>query len=413
MNDRTKKILFAIVFVLASIGIGWMLYYFFFQPLIQPETISTEEQTPPLGSLPSAGEATDRPPTATSSGGGLTGSPTIPGLTDTGIETPPSNAVLLRDGITQSLAPSMNGQGARFYNPDDSRFYRVNTDGSITTLGDKQFFNLKNVDWGNRSDKAILEFPDGSNVFYDFETRRQVTLPQHWQDFTFSPDDENIAAKSIGLDPSNRFLLIAKADGNEAKAIEPLGQNADKTLVSWSPNNQVIAFALTGTPQPEGAQEVLLVGENHENFKSLIVPGRGFLPNWSPTGRQIVYSVYHERDSLKPSLWIAGGAADDIGENRRRLNLNTWADKCVWESEEALICGVPQQLELGAGLARDRFASVPDDLYRVDLRTGVSTKINTPAQIYPIKNPVLNKDSNQLLFSDAVTGRLYRYDLNP
>jgi Tol biopolymer transport system component len=256
-----------------------------------------------------------------------------------------------------------------------------------------------------------LEFPDGRNIYYNFTEGRQVTMPQHWQDFSFSPDDSQITGKAIGLDPSNRFLFVANADGNEARAVEALGQNASKAIVSWSPNNQVVAFSMTGNPQPEGAQEILLVGENHENFKSLIVPGRGFMPNWSPTGNNILYSVYHERDGLRPSLWVSGGSADTIGENRRNLNLNTWANKCTWQDENTLYCGVPQSLDEGAGLNEDLSSNVPDDLYRVDLRTGVSVKVNTPDQTHSIRQPVLSADHTSLIFTDALDGHLYKYVL--
>jgi hypothetical protein len=411
MTDRTKKILFASIFILLSLAIGIGLYIFFYQPLISPQAPSTPTTpTTPGGTLPTAGTGGTRPSTTPTTPGTLPGATTVPGQQPT---TQEARTVLLRDSITQAIVPTADKSGARFYSPEDGRFYRVNADGSITSLSDKQFFNVDTVSWAHKTDKAILEFPDGRNIYYDFNQKRQVTLPQHWEGFSFSPDDERLAAKSIGLDPSNRFLFVSNADGNEARAVEQLGNNGSKVNVSWSPNNQVIAFSETGRPQADGAQEVYLIGENHENFKSLIVPGRGFLPNWSPSGKQVLYSVYHERDQLRPSLWVSGGSGDAIGENRRGLNLATWADKCAWQDENTLYCGVPQSLDVGAGLAPERFASVPDDVYKIDLRTGVSVKINTPDQIYPIQHPMVSSDHSKLLFTDALTGRLYEYTLTP
>lgn len=408
MSDRTKKVLFAVIFAILSIAIGFGLWYFFFRPLVTPPTVAPT--APPAGQLPTA--PTGAPTSVgVTQPGALTPSapvPIAPGVTTP--VTPPTGVTLLQDSVTQAVAPSKDG-GARFYNPEDGRFYRVNPDGTVSLISEKQFSNVQTVSWAKKDDQAILEFPDGTNVFYDFQTKRQVTLPKHWSDFDFSPDDANVAAKSVGLDPSNRFLVVSNPDGNEAKAIESLGSNADRVIVDWSPNNQVVAFSMTGNAQSEGAQEILLIGENRENFKSLIVPGRGFTPSWSPTGRQILYSVYHERTDLKPSLWVSGGAGDDIGADRRSINLQTWADKCAWKDESQIICGVPQSLDTGAGLARQNFAGVPDDVYLVDLRTGVSTKISTPDEIHPIRNPVLSADKKKLIFSDASTGRLYSYDL--
>ncbi|MEK7655562.1 MAG: hypothetical protein AAB386_02705 [Patescibacteria group bacterium] len=412
MTDKTKKILFAIGFGIVSIAIGFGLYYLIFRPLFAPTP--TVVEGPPeegtLGALPSAGTGAERVPAEVVQPGELAPGAAVP-VTGVPAEAQPTGVVLLRDTVTQAVSPGADGKGARFYDPNDGRFYRVNADGSITPLGDKAFLSVQNVEWAGRTDSAILEFPDGSNVYYDFNSKRQVTLPKHWEDFSFSPDDTQVVAKSVGLDPSNRFLIVSDPSGNEAKAVEELGRNGHLVTPMWSPNNQVIAFSQTGRAQPEGAQEIYLIGENGENFKSLIVPGRGFQPNWSPTGQNILYSVYHERDNLKPSLWISGGAGDNIGENRRSLNLNTWADKCAWRNDSELICGVPQSLDTGAGLAPQRSAGVPDDVYSVNLKTGVSTKINTPEQIHPIRQPVLSKDKKQLIFTDAATGQLLRYDL--
>lgn len=409
MSDKTKKILFAIFFVIFSLAIGFGLYFLFYKPLVAPSPVAAPEAGV-IGVLPSAAPAGERIPAEVLPPGALLPSAPAPAEPTPAVPTKPT-VFLISDTVSRDLVPAADGQGARFYSPEDSRFYRVNPDGSVTALSDKQFLNVDNVNWGKKKDEAILEFPDGSNILYDFTSARQVTLPKHWQDFDFSPDDESIVAKSMGLDPSNRYLIVSDPNGNEAKAIEPLGQNAALAISEWSPNNQVIAFAKTGKPQAEGAEEIYLIGENRENFKSLIVPGRGFIPNWSPTGKQILYSVYHERDDLKPSLWVSGGVGDSIGEDRHGLNLKTWADKCIWKNESELYCGVPQSLEAGSGFAPDQFSDGPDDLYHVNLKTGVSVKISTPEQSRPIKNPVLSADQSQMMFIDAASGRVYSYVL--
>jgi hypothetical protein len=100
-----------------------------------------------------------------------------------------------------------------------------------------------------------------------------------------------------------------------------------------------------------------------------------------------------------------------MGQNRRRLNLNTWADKCTWASESEIYCAVPQGLPSNSGLQRNLFATLPDDIYRINLASGVSTKINLPNQNRPVRQPVLNADQTKLFFSDAETGQLISYDL--
>ena len=50
-------------------------------------------------------------------------------------------------------------------------------------------------------------------------------------------------------------------------------------------------------------------------------------------------------------------------------------------------------------------------MYKVDLSTGVSTRLDLPDTTHAIRTPVVNKDGSKLTFSDAVNGKLYSYDL--
>jgi Tol biopolymer transport system component len=406
MSERTKKILFAIFFIAFSIGMGYVLYIILF-PTRPPVTV---EPTPtgPGGTLPSSGTGVS----------GVTATPTTPGVlppseTVPSAQVPPAPVTthLLRDGVTQAVSRSPDGNGARFYNPDDGRFYRVNTDGTVTVLGEKQFFNVDTVNWANANDEVIVEFPDGSNVFYDFVEQKQVTLPAHWEGFDFSPDDRQITAKSMGVDPNNRFLITSNPNGTEAKPIEPLGENSALVHPSWSPQNQIIAYTETGEPQSDNNQQIYFVGRNRENFNALIAPGQDFLPNWSPNGKQILFSVWNLSSNDKPNLWITSGEASNIGQNRKNLNLQTWADKCSWAGETDLYCGVPQGLPDNAGLQREDFVTYPDDIYHINLQSGTVSKINTPDQNHPVQNPIVSRDGSKFLFTDAQNGKLYSYDL--
>jgi len=412
MSDRTKKILFATFFFAFSIGMGYLFYWMFFRAKLQVSQPTTEEQL--AGQLPSAGKGVPGQAAATPTAPG--GLPVGEGVTGIVPEGPaaaatPSKVNLLRDGITQAVSPSSDGKGARFYNPEDGRFYKINTDSTVTMLGEKQFFNVDKVNWGKQKDEVILEFPDGSNVFYDFASKKQVTLPQHWEDFEFAPGDEKIVSKSIGMDEDNRYLITANPDGTEARAIEPLGEDPDRAHVSWSPNAQIIAYGESTTPLGDNQQEIVFVGQNHENLKSIYAPGRGFTPLWSPNGKQLLFSTYNNNTSNKPTLWIVSGEPNTMGAGRRTFSLNTWADKCAWAGETELYCGVPQNLPENAGFSRGEFSNLPDDVYRVDLQTGVATKLPLPDTGLTVQKPVISGDKSKLIFSDAQSGKLYSYDL--
>lgn len=405
LSEAQKKIIFIVFFVLFTVGTGYALYHFFFRPISPLPTTETPESPSYTGTF---GEAGGRD-------AGTAPSAQIPGTAPlpvaAGSEATGGTVVseLLLDQVTQAASQSSDGN-TRYYDPNDGRFYSLDSSGNASALSDRQFLNVDNISWSGVKDEAILEFPDGSNIYYDFETERQVTLPNHWEDFQFAPNTSKIAAKSIGLDQNNRYLISADPDGNELTALYHLGNNADRVIPSWSPTNQVIGFSKTGDPQPDNGEEIILLGANHQEFRPLKVAGKGFLPSWSPDGKQLLYSVYHERDQFKPMLWISDASGSQVGQNRRKLNINTWADKCAWADSSTIYCGVPVSLPAAAALDRDLVSSVSDDIYRINLNTGTAQKINSATHPYAINNPSVSADGSSLIYTDTNTGKLYKFN---
>ena len=364
------------------------------------------------------GQQPQQPSAPSTPSGQLPGSGTAPATT-TGVTRGPSGELLPVSGIIESSTPSYykpavvrqilsqtatypslnSGGDFRYYNAGDGKFYRVMPDGSIRNLSDQVFFNAQKVTWAKNKNEAVIEYPDNSKIIYNFDTNKQVTIPKHWQDFSFSSDGSQIVAKSLGLDPSNRWLVTINSDGTGTRLIEPLGDNADKVTVSWSPSQQVAAFSQTGAPQSGEAREVLFVCLNGENFKSAIVDGSGFEPQWSTTGKKLLYSVYSSRSDYKPELWLVDSYGDNIGNNRQLLRLNTWADKCAFSNDETLFCAVPRDLPTGAGMSRDLAAYNYDDLYKIDLKTGLKTPLSLNDN-YNITNISYDAGRNTVIFTD-------------
>jgi hypothetical protein len=408
MDKRKLLIGLGLIVVVALIGAG--LYFVFFRrappppeapppvnlvpinaPIIGPP-VNVGPPIPgalvPIVNAPLVNVAPPLPPSvAPTAQGGRTATTTL-------TETPASHVRLAGDGRLQ------------YYDPSAGRFYRIGPDGRAVPLSDRQFPNVQSVAWAPRDDRAILEFPDGANVLYDFRTNRQVTLPKHWEDFSFAPDGNRIAGKSIGLDRENRFLFEAEPDGNGFRALEPLGTNARFVDVAWSPNNQVVAFSRTGNDIGDGRQQILLIGRNGENFPGLTVEGGDFRPTWSPSGQRILYSDVDDSNDYKPELWIVGGAGDTIGSNRKRLRVDTWADKCTFANETTVYCAVPTHLQRGAGLEPAVADATPDIIERIDLTTGLRTTIGLPADDMTVTRLSVAPDGSALYFPSRRDGKL-------
>jgi len=313
---------------------------------------------------------------------------------------------------TVGAALSAAGQ-INFYDRLDGKFYRMLPDGTVTALSGKEFHNVSSVAFNPQGDQAILEYPDGSNIYYDFTSGKQVTLPRHWESFDWNAGGDKIIAKSLGIDRDSRFLVIANPDGSNARAIQELGDNADKVIVDWSPNNQIVAWSQTGISSGTETKQIFAIGQNRENFKALYVEGLGFRPQWSPSGRQLLYSTASSLSDYKPMLWVCDASGDDIGNNRRSLPIYTWADKCVFASENEIYCAVPDELVTGAGLQPSLSDYTPDTIYRIDLTTGLQETVAIPEGRHTVGRLMLSPDGRRLYFTDKASGVINRIDLAP
>jgi len=396
MSPTLKRILLGILLLLVAGLIAYGLYYILTRPApfgqvpVSPSPTTTG-QLPGAGTRPATTTGAGQQPTGILPPGGII-QPTAPGYY--------KPAAVTQVSTDYATYPSLNtGGNFRYYNASDGKFYQVMPDGQIKSLSDQVFYSASNVTWAPNKNEAVIEYPDNSKIVYNFDTKTQISLPQHWQEFTFSPDGSQIAAKSMGLSPESRFLVTVNDDGTGAKIIEPMGDNADKVIMDWSPSKQVVAFSQTGEPQGAEREEELFVGLNGENFKSTIVEGQDFLPKWSPTGKQLLYSVDSSRSDYKPELWIVNSYGDAIGSGRQMLNLDTWADKCSFGDENTLFCAVPKELDEGAGMDREVASGATDDLYKIDLKTGLKTPISLDGD-YNITNISYDKTNNTVMFTD-------------
>lgn len=418
--SKYKKVLMIVAF-LGVVGlIGYLLWSLFFRGQISPTTEPGVIGN--IGGLNLAGDGSGNLSSSTGNGrlegvGGNSSNQTGT-ASSTGAPTGSEASDLAVGGLTKVtpvttdpvLDPTMSSDGQlRYYNNSDGKFYKLDNNGELVALSDKVFYQVQNVTWSTDGNKAVLEYPDGSKITYDFNTKKQVTLPKHWEDFSFSPDSSKISAKSMGTDVENRYLITANTDGSRAASLSAIGNNADDVYPVWSPSNQVAAMYTRGVDF--NRQEVFFVGLNGENFKSTIINGRGFQPQWSDTGDQLLYSVYSSDNNMNPSLWIVQAQGDNIGQNRTNLGLNTWASKCSFATNDEVYCAVPNNLPEGAGLFPELADKTNDSLYKIDLKTGAKKLIAVPEGVSNVSSIMVADGQNQLYFTDKNSGLIYEIKL--
>jgi len=423
MNSKTKKILTIILFSVIIVALVLVFYFIFFKKPVSPVQVVppvVEEETKPR--LPATKESWENMTISERIQQGL---PALewPSEAPEEVVEPIQRIVSEVDEIAEGrrtwITPvsdepvkgatlASDGSKSVYYNSTTGQFFSTDHLGNKELLTEQVFYDIEKIDWAPNKDKAIIEYPDGFKVMYDFNTKTQYTLPKNWQDFSWDPAGSQIVFKSLSKYPENNWLAIAQADGRQPKPIEHLGNNSDKVVVSWSPNNQVIAFSSTGEPRGTWEQEILLIGQHQENFKSLIVDGRGFEPKWSPQGDKIVYSVYGSDSGYKPQLYLIDTQGEQTGRNKKVLGLATWAHKCAFnKSGDTVYCAVPGELPEGAGLVSELAEGLRDDFYKIDVATGeISFLAEDAMGGYDVEDIYLSDDESYLYFIDKNTSRL-------
>lgn len=410
--SRFQRILLIITFVVVTVMLGLLLYAAFFSPRVSRVGNSAMGTGTFDGTTPGTG--------LDGTSARLPGTSPSPAEPTTEITPRPSPVSLIASGGTiraelafdanaRNLTLDRDGTSLLYYDGNDGRFYRVGPDGAARPLTDRVFHSVEQITWSADRQRAVLEYPDGANIIYEFGSGRQFTLPKHWEEFSFAPDSNQIIAKSIGLDQDNRFLVVSDSSGARIRPVASIGANADSIIPSWSPSGQIVAMQVENSGSER--QEIFFVGLNDEHFPSTVVPGWGFEGNWTPDGRQLLYSVYSGQNGNRPELWLVEASPTNVGANRRTVGLQTWAHKCTFADASVAYCAVPQSLPAGAGLFPVEMDNQADSLYRVDLARGNTTLVATPDRGQTMRSLQLSGDGRFLYYTARQDGKVYRLQL--
>jgi hypothetical protein len=325
----------------------------------------------------------------------------IPGPTDEKIDEVAKGGITRVNTIdfekTSKITLSNNGNDLISYNPDTGKFYELKTDGTKTPLTDKVFKQVESVDWAPSKTEAILEFPDGTNIYYDFEKDKQISLPKDWTDFTFNQSSSQIAFKDLPNNEDFRFLASANPDGSNQKYLEYIGDEARNFITDWSPNNKMVAQFKNGKDGEHST--IYFLGQYDERFKSITVNGYGVETKWVPDGSKLVYSAHNMHSDHKPTLHIVDASGDNVGKNHYDLKLHTWVDKCTFQGKTTMYCAVPKEMPYGAGLVPRLTDDIGDYIYKVDLKTGVKSFVAEPEYDYNIEEMQVSDDGSSLFFT--------------
>jgi len=411
-----KKILYIVLFLAVAVLFGYLIFRMFFAPTNENKNANLNYNL--NGALPNV-NLVNRP--VANLNYNINGA--LPNVNGGVSYTPASNVAsggatiaspIIKDLVKAPILAS-NKKDIIYYDPLTGEFFKISPDGSTKTkLTEDKYPGAENIYWAPGGSKAVITFPDNSKITYDFNLKKQYSLPKETEEFSFSPTAGKIAFKYRGYEEDSNWLAVANPDGTGAKVAESLGEYIDQVKVNWSPNGQIIATYAKGASANE--QEIIFLGANSENFPSVKVPGRGFKAKWSPSGDKILFSIFNEETDYNPELWLMDGSINNLGGRQTDLNVKTWPDKCVFGTDDSIYCAVPRFLPSGSDLYPELAENIPDDFYRIDLKTGAKTLLAKPVNSsgfgnYTAKEVFLSSNQEFLYFTDQNTGRLFKIRL--
>lgn len=412
-----KKIAIGVVLAAVAVAAGFGIYYLFFRA--PEEAAPVNEVVNEVGGLPGV-------PTGVPTNQVVNEVPTNAALPEaaiperiTKITAPKGVSAVAQGGVTQvstnytETAKGMtvaNGQNNPYlYNQSDGYFYSINPQGTLTKISISKYPNVQDISWSPNGDQAILEFPDGSNILYNFRTNRQVTLPESWNDFSFNSQGTKIAFKDTNTNLEYNWLAMANPDGSQQKYIEHLGRDYDRVEVNWSKSGH--AIATYNEAKDSTTTAIHLIGQNDENYRAIDGKGFNLSSMWVPDGKRLIYDAYSFDTSNKPMLYIVDAYGDRIGYNHNSLGLNTWIEKCTFQGESTMYCAVPKYLPEHAGFQPTVADDIPDYIYKIDLNTGSKAIIAEPELTYTIDTMQVSADGKYIYFTDKTTGALHYIEL--
>lgn len=410
MDFDRKKILI----IISGIGVVIFglagIYFIFFgtnrQELVSNQANEVQQQVETGGGLPTIGPANENTgqvqPTETTTVNEEAQKPVL-------VVGQQIKAELAVDNLTSNI--SVGNDGVRYYEPDTGTFYKRLSNGNVVSMSDRQFNNIEKVTWA-KTDKAVIEFPDGANVVYDFVKQKQYTLPSQLKEFAFNNSSDRLMAKVTGPLFEDNWLVAINSDGSNFAYIESMGKNSDKVQPLWSPNGMVGAIFADGNGADSNT--IVPIGLHGENYPSFNTLGRGFKGVWSEDGKKMLYTTYSSQVDFRTVLWLAEFNDDLTVKRQINLGVNTFLNKCTLSGNKAY-CAVPQNMPEASGWFPELTNNISDDLYVIDLDNNTVKRMATPiinGVSFTIDSIQVDKITNQLIVSEAGTGKIYTINLN-
>ena len=212
-----------------------------------------------------------------------------------------------------------------------------------------------------------------------------------------SPD----GTKYFVLEPNSNGVvgIVINSDGSGAKQV------FSSALSEWMPqwvNANTIAMTTLASGQAVGYLYFLDLSTG--NFTKILGPVQGLTTLTSPDLKKVLFSQTASTGFITRIFDTTTGAVGIPG-------ITTLPEKCTWQNNTILDCGVPDTVP--SGLYPDDWyqgiATFGDTLWTIDTKNNTINIIVSPSETFDITHLAASPDSNYLYFINKNDGTLWSY----
>ena len=301
----------------------------------------------------------------------------------------------LSENKVPDIAPLSGRNFIAFVNQfsDSKKIVAVTANGEIIEI-DLVNLTEKVVSIGQTTMREAVLSPAGDSLIYSFyDTRNNKKhsylnfkkgessdIAGNLKSAAFSPHGDQ-AAYLIGNESGGGELLMAK-DGKIIK--QAFKTRLGAAVINWPSNFiSILSYGKDGYGN-------LFVLKNNGDLNKVLSRQYDLNVKWSPSGERVVFST--KGNSGSAQLFFKdtkNSGAITV------LSINTDASKCVWASEERVICGVKNQLQL------------KDEFYKISVNDGTKILASTPSINLLVKDLALDRSGDILFVLNDIDGKLY------
>ena len=394
-QDRTKKILFALIIAIVVILVGYAFYRFV---LSRATNVAPAKTTQPLVEGRIGQQTTTIVPP------GFPSITPIPPATE-GLQDQIKEQILLAltDFPVTSPVINKNQDKIIFYKKDGGTMFSADFTGKLEKLSNLTIIGLAQTLWSPARDRGAVFYIDQETLksFLHIGTSTVLSLPYNIKSLSWSPDGKSFAY--LLEQDTILSLIISDATGKNSKVVfkTPILD----AQIQWITADK-IAFQTAPSANAQGF--IFIYSRANGSFRRILGPTYGLDSLWSPDGSHVLaISTSSNGKKLQLSLYSSSG------QEQQKLTFATLPEKCAWQNLKEFYCAVPKEIPdaimMPDDYLRAEFAT-QDYILSYNIETKDTRKILEGGAM-DMTNLGITKNNDYLIFVNRTDGILWRLKL--